>query len=187
MPPYLTGPAQPPPRTPNPFPTLAPAPLLPCLCSRRSSLPHPPQPTLASSGVWVALLWLLATSLSAEQAGMSGFLGGGGRRKERRAGFPSWNHLETSYLGSEPFPSTWQWVCRRRPPSTPHTQSLPFPGAWLGGWERLVLTKQLYFKALLRDAHTWQPGLYIPVKDVKKETKHHCLLSPVFQKERENH
>ena len=42
--------------------------------------------------LWVALLWLLATSLSAEQAGMSGFLGGGGGRKEKEE-FLSNNYL----------------------------------------------------------------------------------------------
>lgn len=124
---------------PSPLPELPTLPHPSCgpchLCSPasvlgRSSLPHPPQPTLASTGVWVALLWLLATGLSAEQVGISGFLGGGVGRKERRAGFLSWNHLETSYLGSEPFPSLAVGVHKE----TPH----PAPSPYLSqgpGWE----------------------------------------------------
>lgn len=90
-------------------------------------------------------------------------------RKERRAGFLSWNRLETSYLGSEPFPSTGSGYAQGDSPPCP--QPLPFPGAWLGGWERLVLTRQLYCKALLWDGHRWQPSVYVPVKDVKKENQ----------------
>lgn len=106
--PHRPSPAPPLPAPPNsfPIPTLAPAASAPrCSVLGCSSLLHPPQPTLPSSGVRVALLWLLATGLSAEQAGISGFQGGEGR-EERRAGFLGWNHLETPYLGVSKLVST---------------------------------------------------------------------------------
>lgn len=85
----------------------------PCLALGCLGLPIPPQPTLASSGVWVAPPWLLATGLSAELAGISGSLGG--REKgEGEGGFWPESTRNFSPGGSPPF-HLERWLWRRRP------------------------------------------------------------------------